>query len=232
MKNSLKFLIILILASCGPVELEVTDGQGLRRIEEINSNNRLDNYELEALREVCNHLKVKDNYFQSSVINFNRQFEYLVTKKNCSESSGETNEVTLSLLSVGTNVFFDKVSGTGDFFSNYESNAQGIIAPFCNKLYTTMGSFERFILSGNKISWLYLTAFNQTYCPESNSTYCVIIENGETLNTEQAKVVDRHSMAISKSVGQKIEGMVIGRKYESSVGCDEGYRTIYSKLTF
>lgn len=232
MKNLIPLLLILLNSSCGPIELEETTGQGLNRIEEINLSNRLESFELNSLRQVCNHLKVKDSYFKSSVINFNKEFNFEVTKKTCLEADEQTNEVLLKLISNGTNISFEKVSGNGDYFSNYESNSQGIIAPFCNKLYSNIGSFERFIIVGNKISWIYLMTYNPTYCPRTNSTYCVVIENGEILNSQQAKIIDRNSMAINNMIGQSTEGMIVGRKYETSQGCESSFRSLYSELVF
>lgn len=229
MSNFLQILLLIFLCSCGPVELEVSEGQGLNRTETVNTTNRLENYELASLKEVCNLLKIKHNYFKQNVINFNKQFDYYISKKICSDSEVSKSEVSLQLVSSGTNISFQKVSGDGDFFSEYESREQGIIAPFCQKALTTIGSFERSIVSGNKVSWIYVISNNSTYCPKTIGTFCVIVENGQKLNDQQAVIIERHSMAISKVYGQT-QGMIVGRKFETKQSCDDSYRSLYSEL--
>lgn len=227
--NVTALLTLIFLVSCGEQLLPEEPGQGLRRTEELSVDDKLVSSELNTLRQVCGHLKSKDNFFQGNIINTSAQFEFSTESKNCEDEERISSDVTLEVQQTGTLVTFINLSQEGEFFSDYEGFEQGLIAPFCDKISQTISTIPRFIKSGNRISWVYPLGKNPTYCPDGDDTLCVVIELGEVTSEYSATVDERHSIAISNRNTSR-RGMVITRMLESTSNCSEGYRYLFSNL--
>lgn len=224
------YLLLIFLAACGEELPPEEPGQGLRRTQELSADDNLVASELSNLRKVCNHLSMKDRYFQGNVINSDQQFDFQTEYKACEDTDKSSGLVSLALQQSGTIIKFVKSSGQADYFSDYEGMEQGLIAPFCERVNQTTGSILRYMETGNKVSWIYPLGTNTTYCPNDTNTLCVVIEEGISSVAASAMITERHSFAIADATYGAKEGMVITRMLESTTDCAESYRYLFSSL--
>jgi hypothetical protein len=215
--------------SCGQQE-QLEEENGLNRFQTIRTDDNLGNKELTMLSDACRLLKSKDTYFRGNVINFNKVFDYKTSTKRCDEQDPTESEISLEVRQTGTNIKFVLASGNGDFFSDYESDQNGMIASFCKQRSTTAGSFNRFQVVGNTVTWLYVMENNTLYCPYNKNTVCLVLEMGQQRTDGKVQITDRHSLAVSKVTNNNLQGMVVGRMHESSSVCNEGFRKVYTEL--
>lgn len=154
MKNSSFYMAIVMMAfliSCGkPKEQENNNNNGPRLFETITLSKLKPvlNEELELIKSACSGLSIKEENLKLMANQVTLNFKSEI--KNCTSSSVNKSSASAVVRHQGSNLYYEKSSGTGYIFSDIILRNSSDMKEFCDKAQTNSLN-GRDIILGNKV---------------------------------------------------------------------------------
>lgn len=212
----LLLLTVLIVASCGKVEVDETAS----RVGESRSINPLI-VNSSAVSNICQALSQK---VPSSLIN--TQAIFSVSRKGCEETNGGVaTDITTTIQNSINGFRFVQANGNIPYFGDIETLESGTMSPICTQLST--GSLISPIQNGNEYTYYSTSTINPDDCdkrPEVNEV-CILVEKASGAGNGQAIVHTKEWIRFNLETNQGRVGFFTFKRQFTSASCIDGKTT-------
>ncbi len=215
MKIMTVMLCLLMISSCGRVEVAATNGVGdFKNLSSLT----IDQNQMSAISTLCQSLTRKNTALPALV---NTPYVFSYSSKKCSDSGiSAAADVATTLQNLGNSYKFLQANGSTFYFGEVETPTSGSLSRICQQMADT-GGLTNPIVSGSEV--LFITAgIAGVDCPPVDNESCLFLEKGTSDGNGLAKIHTKQWIRFNTKISSGRDGFFTYQKQITSKGCNEG----------
>jgi hypothetical protein len=210
------FSSLLIIISCGKVELNVGDSIGeFKNVSPLVVGGQ----EFELLNSVCKGIAQK-TIALPMLVNSTMTFSYAM--RGCQDRGfNDPVDIITTIQNSFGGYRIVKSDGSVFFFSDPESTESGTMSLFCKQI-AEAGNLQNPLQLGQEYFFITTSGISSENCSVSGNDVCIEVAKGSSDPSGMAKIHTKEWIRISLDPLNGRKGFFTSKKQISSLGCAEG----------